>query len=122
MEIKGKVIAVLPKVSGVGSNGPWARQTVVVEFFEGEYPTKLALENSNKAEEFGRLHVGDEISAKFSVSSREYQGKWYTSTRCYSWSIVSAASEEVAPAHAETAPTNTNVATATSEGSDDLPF
>lgn len=133
MEITGTVIAVLPKVSGVGQNGPWARQTVVIEYFEGEYPNKLALENSNKAEEFGRLQVGDQITAKFNVTSREYQGKWYTGTRCYSWNIIGSTAAAPAQAAAPAAPAAPAAAPASApatdapaansgDGGDDLPF
>lgn len=129
LELRGRVIAEPIKNSGVGQNGPWARTTVVIEV-DGEYPYKLAMDNQNKAEDFARVRVGDVLDVKCRVSSREYNGKWYTSVNCYSWTTVgtesaaeaapapTAAPNDAAPAPAPAAP-----AAEGGEGkSDDLPF
>lgn len=88
LEIKGKVDAVLPMVSGTSANGEWKRQTVVIEFQDGSYTRKLAIENAKKADEFAKLNVGDEGVFKCNTpTSREYNGRWYTSVTCWSWTI-----------------------------------
>ncbi len=87
-EITGTVKKVLPLVSGVGQKGPWGRQTVVLEYQDGNYTHKIALECSNKYEEFGKLKVGQSITARFDVQSREWQDKWFTSATCFSWHVL----------------------------------
>lgn len=85
-EIKGTVIKVLPAQTGVGQHGPWRRQTIVIEFENGRYNQKLALECSNsRAEEFGRLQVGQTVTFYYDVSSREYNDKYYTTCNCFGW-------------------------------------
>lgn len=86
---KGQVIAVLPPVTGVGQKGPWGRCTVVVETQDGNYKKTIALENTSKYEDFSKLRIGQEIEAKFDVTSRQYQGKWYTSVNCFAWTVTS---------------------------------
>ena len=87
-EIKGKIIAVPPVQRGQGQRGPWSIATVVIEYEDGRYMNKLALEcRSNKAEEFGRLQVGQSGTFYYDVTSREYNGKFYTSANCFDWKI-----------------------------------
>lgn len=132
LELRGKVVAEPIKVSGMGQNGPWARTTVVIEV-ESEYPYKLAMDNQNKAEDFARVRVGDILDVKCRVSSREYNGKWYSSVTCYSW--TTAGTESAGTAETASAPeTEATVASAPTEaapaapaegekkGDDDLPF
>lgn len=120
LEIKGKVSAVLPMVSGASANGEWKRQVVVVEFEDGSYTRKLALENSKKADEFAKLNVGDEGVFKCNIpTSREFNGRWYTSVTCWSWTINETEPVAVEPAPAVEA-TPEPAATATT--GDDLPF
>lgn len=87
-EVKGRVIAVPPAKTGMGQRGPWCRQTVVIEYESGRYTQKLALECSNsKAEDFGKLRVGDTVTIKYDVTSREYQGNYYTTANAFEWTV-----------------------------------
>lgn len=90
IEFTGKVIAVLPLQSGVGQRGPWARATVAFEIPDGRYTTKIACENSRDAEAFSRLSIGQQVHIKADVSSREYQGKWYSRIECWEFRPVEA--------------------------------
>ena len=125
MEIKGKVIQVLPMQSGTSARGEWKRQTVIVEYKDGQYTSKVALDNAAKAEAFGKLNVGDECTFKCNTpSSREFNGRWYTSVTCWGWDIESKAeqveeSHEVAPAPEPVGEASTP---ATNDTKDDLPF
>lgn len=89
MELQGKVFAVLPLQSGTSARGEWKRQTVVFSVDDGKFETKIAVENVKKADEFGKLNVGDEVKFRFDVSSREFQGKWFTSATCWYWEVLS---------------------------------
>ena len=85
-EISGKVVAVPPAQRGRGQRGPWCRQTVVIEYENGRYPQKLALEcSTSKAEEFGKLKVGQMVTIKYDVTSREFNGKFYTTANAFDW-------------------------------------
>lgn len=88
MEIQAKVVAILPPKSGISKAGnPWMSQTIVVEYQEGQYPSKLALQNMSKAEEFGKIPVGATGRFRINPNSREYNGQWYTQCDCFSWDL-----------------------------------
>lgn len=101
-EIKGKIVAKPAAVTGVGQRGPWGKQTIVVEYLDGQYTKKIALDNTAKYEEFGKLQIGQEITAKFSVESREYNGKWYTNVSCFKWEVTGGAQSQSVAAPVET--------------------
>jgi hypothetical protein len=86
IEFTGKVSNVLPLQSGMGQRGPWSRATVVFEIQNGRYSQKIACENTSDAEKFSKLAVGQTVSVKADVFSREYNGKWYSSILCYEFS------------------------------------
>lgn len=112
MDIKGVVKAVLPLQSGTSAKGEWKRQTVVVEFKDGDYTSCVALDNAKKAEEFGKLNIGDEFTFKCNTpTSREYNGKWYTSITCWGWDVNA---QQVTPQEPVNAPETTK--------SEDAPF
>lgn len=81
MEIKGKIIVVLPELSGTSKAGnPWKKREYVLETLEN-YPRKVHFDFfGDKADQFP-LSVGDVITLSFDIESREYQGRWYTSIR-----------------------------------------
>lgn len=87
-EVKGKVVAVPPAQTGMSQRGPWIRQTVVIEYENGRYNQKLALECSNaKAEDFGKLRVGQIVTVNYDVTSREYNGKYFTAANAFDWKV-----------------------------------
>lgn len=86
-EVEGRIIDVSIQ-RGSSQRGPWARATVVIEYEDGRYTNKLALDcGSNKAEDFGRLQKGQKGKFYYDVRSREYNGRWYTSAECFDWSV-----------------------------------
>lgn len=93
-EVTGKVIAVLPMVTGSSAKGEWKKATVVIEYPDGQYVNKLSLENMKNADKFASIPLMSEVTVKFSVQSRESNGRWFTSANAVSWDIKS----ETAPA------------------------
>lgn len=81
MEVKGKIIAVLPERTGVSKAGnSWKAREYVLETLEN-YPKKVHFDFfGDKADQFP-LSVGDVITLSFDIESREYNGRWYTSIR-----------------------------------------
>lgn len=83
-EIKGKIIAILPKRSGVARTGnTWASQEYVLETQE-QYPRRMVFEayGEDKIQEFF-IHQDDLVQVKFDVNAHEYKGKWYNSIRAW---------------------------------------
>lgn len=78
-QISGKLIAVLPVISGENERGNWYRGGMVIETLDSP-STKLALSTFGKRriEQIQQLTLGDVIVVTYSVESREYMGKWYT--------------------------------------------
>jgi len=124
MEIKGKIIALLPLESGVGKNGEWKKQLFILET-EDRYAIKLALEVWNsKVDEFA-MRVGDVVTAYIAPESREYNSKWYTQIKC--WKMEKHSSGPVVsgqqPKAAAPPPTAEQAyGTKASDDSQDLPF
>jgi hypothetical protein len=113
MEIKGTITTMQPIQTGISQQGKeWSNQTIVIET-EGEYPKSVALQLSGKPLDYnkGKLKVGQFITAKFDVSSREYNGKYYTTLGAFNIEIHT---KESAPAPAP--------APAAEEEDDEVPF
>ncbi|HTE32335.1 MAG TPA: DUF3127 domain-containing protein [Chryseolinea sp.] len=82
MEVKGKVIQLLPQQSGMGKKGPWKKQEFILET-QSQYPKKVCLSVwGDKVEQYN-LSVGDVVTVAVDLESREYNGKWYTEARAW---------------------------------------
>lgn len=81
-QISGKVISILPVVSGENERGEWQRGGVVIETLESP-STKLALSTFGKrrTEQIQHLTLGEVIVVSYAPESREFMGKWYTELR-----------------------------------------
>jgi len=77
MEIKGKLVKVLPVQTGQGRNGEWKRQEFVIEL-EGTYPRKVCISSWGDKVNVESLIEGTMLNVSFDVESREFNGKWYT--------------------------------------------
>lgn len=83
MEVKGKIIAALPEVSGVSRSGnSWKKKEYVLETFD-TYPRKVHFtcfgDNADKIV----LQIGQVATISFDIESREYNGRWYTDIRAW---------------------------------------
>ena len=78
LELDGKVVRVLPEMSGEGQNGTWKKQQFVVETL-GEYPKRICFQAwSEKTELVKALKEHDRVKVSFRLESREFNEKWYT--------------------------------------------
>lgn len=86
MEQIGKIVSVPPTQSGQGRNGEWQKNAFVIEWSDNGYKQLLCLEVMG-AEKWDKMSqnvvVGNEVLVKFSVGSREYNGRWFTACSCY---------------------------------------
>ena len=72
MEIKGKIIHVLPLQEGVSKAGnAWKKQEYVLETYD-QYPRKVCFDLfGDKADQY-RAAIGDDVVLSFDIESREY--------------------------------------------------
>ena len=90
MELTGRLLQKLAVQSGTSARGQWAKQEFVIEYQDGNFPTKACFSvwGQDKVQDLERFQINDEIKVEFNVSSREYNGKWYTDLRA--WRISTA--------------------------------
>ena len=114
MELKGKVIQLLPLQSGMGKKGQWRKQEFVVET-QSQYPKKVCISIwGDKIDQFG-VTEGDEVTVALDLESREYNGRWYTEARAWKVDKNGAGNSPSAPPPPMEEPMD-------SGSSDDLPF
>lgn len=84
MSIQGKIVYVGPLLSGVSkSKGtPWQKQEFALETI-GQYPKKVAFSVMNDRIAQANLQMGQMVTIDVDLSSREYNGKWYTEVSAY---------------------------------------
>ncbi|MFD2934402.1 DUF3127 domain-containing protein [Spirosoma flavum] len=84
LELVGKLIKVLPEVSGQSQKGPWSKQEFVLETLDASYPKKVCLTAwGDKVADLKQFADGDTLKATFSAESREYNDRWYTELRAF---------------------------------------
>ncbi len=89
MDLKGKVITILPMVTGEGKNGPWKKLEFVIET-QDQYPKKVMFGIMGAKIDQNPVIIGQEIVVSFDAESREYNGKYYTNLNA--WKITAAGS------------------------------
>jgi hypothetical protein len=84
MEISGRLIQVLQEQGGEGKNGnKWAKCDFVIETQE-KFPKKVCLTAWNDLiGTVKELPMESEIKVSFDISSREYNGRWYTDVKAW---------------------------------------
>ena len=99
MEIIGKVVRLGNLVEGTSARGPWRKQELIIET-EEQYPRTVCLICwTNQIDEIQKFAPGQTIKAQIEISSREFNGKWYTDVRVWRFDPVGAtAAPAAAPA------------------------
>ncbi len=96
MEIKGRIIQVLPLASGVSKAGnSWRKQEYILETFD-QYPRKVIFNFFNNTIDQYPLQVGEDIVLSFDLDSRSFVGRdgverWSTDVRGWKAEKVDAA-------------------------------
>ena len=91
MERTAKIIQVLPEQKFNGKNGEIVKNAFVIEWQDNGYTQRLCLEvmGEDKFEKMKKaVVVGNDVLVKYEATSREYQGRWYTSCSCFYCSNV----------------------------------
>lgn len=103
MEIKGRIIQVLPLVTGVSSKGEWKKQDYILET-EAQYPKKVCFNAwGDKVDQFA-IREGEELIVSIDIESREFNGRWYTDVRAWKVDRAQAVAQEPAQAQSYAAP------------------
>ncbi len=133
MEIIGKVVRLGALTEGTSARGPWRKQELIIET-EEQYPKTVCLICwTNQIDEIQKFAPGQTIKAQIEISSREFNGKWYTDVRVWRFDPVgataapaAAAAQPAQPAMHQTPPPAAAPATEyyppAEDSSDDLPF
>lgn len=121
MEIEGRLIQKLGIQSGKSARGDWAKQEFVIEFQEGNFPSKACFSvwGADKVKDLEKYQPGDQIKVAFNVSSREFNGKWYTDLRA--WRISPAGAQAPASGYGAPAYGQNTAGTAPASGYQDVP-
>lgn len=96
MEIKGKIIQKLDPVGGTSAAGnEWKKQSIIIETADN-YPRKVCVSLFGERIAANPCNVGDNVTARIDIESREYNGRWYTDVNA--WSVtVDAPAQAIAP-------------------------
>ena len=118
MELKGKVVQLLPQQSGMGKKGPWKKQEFIVET-QSQYPKKVCLSLwGDKIDQYS-VTAGDLVTVSVDLESREYNGRWYTEARAWKLEKNGSGGERNTADPIGDEPFNTG---STAASADDLPF
>ena len=85
MELEGRIVRKLNVQSGTSARGAWAKQEFIFEYQEGNYPSQVCMNvwGDDKVKDLDKYQVGDQVKISFNLSSREYNGRWYTDVRAW---------------------------------------
>jgi len=84
MEIEGRIKHLLPEQTGQGKNGPWRKQEFILETVKDKYPKQICISTwGDVIDELKSHAVNAEIKAFIDISSREYNGRWYTDVKAW---------------------------------------
>ena len=96
MEITGKVVRLGNLTEGTSARGTWRKQDLIIET-EEQFPKTVCLTCwTNQIDEIQKFVPGQAIKAQIDLSSREFNGKWYTDVRVWRFDPVGA--QQAAPA------------------------
>ena len=100
LELEGRIARKLPVQQGTSARGAWAKQEFIFEYQEGNFPSQICMNvwGDDKVRDLEKYQVGDKVRISFNLSSREYNGRWYTDVRA--WRIEPAGQQHRQPAAA----------------------
>ena len=85
MELEGRIARKLNVQTGTSARGAWAKQEFILEYQEGNFPSQVCMNvwGDDKVKELDKYQVGDKVKVSVNLSSREYNGRWYTDVRAW---------------------------------------
>ena len=100
LELEGRIAQKLNVQTGTSARGAWSKQEFIFEYQEGNFPSQICMNvwGEDKVRELDKYQAGDKVKVSFNLSSREFNGRWYTDVRA--WRIEPAVAAPVNPAPA----------------------
>ena len=100
MELEGRIVRKLSVQSGNSARGTWSKQEFIFEYQEGNYPSQVCMNvwGEEKVRDLDKYQVGDKVKVSINLSSREYNGRWYTDVRAWRIEPAGATGSHAAPA------------------------
>jgi len=123
MELEGRIVRKLNVQSGTSPRGTWSKQEFIFEYQEGNYPSQVCMNvwGEDKVRDLEKYQIGDKVKVSFNLSSREFNGRWYTDVRAWRIEPAAAPAAYQAPQQPEPPlPSADDMSTPFSD--DDLPF
>jgi len=96
MQLKAKLLEILPLQTGKGKNGEWKKQDIVVETQE-KYPKKVCVSIWGDKLDGVILKPQELYEISFDIESREFNGRWYTDVKAWKITPENGANEDVPP-------------------------
>ena len=121
LELEGRIARKLNVQTGTSARGAWSKQEFILEYQEGNFPSQICM----------NVWGDDKVKISFNLSSREFNGRWYTDVRAWRIEPAGAAAQPSydynQSAASYSAPTGAPMPTiddlpASSNVEDDLPF
>jgi hypothetical protein len=85
--LKARAIKKMEYRSGMRADGnSWSAQDILVETIDEQYPKKVLLKFFNKQTD--PIVEGNDYQFEYEVESREYNGRWYTEAKCWSYTAL----------------------------------
>ena len=135
LELEGRIARKLNVQTGTSTRGAWSKQEFIFEYQEGNFPSQICMNvwGEDKVRELDKYQVGDKVRISFNLSSREFNGRWYTDVRAWRIEPAGAAPQQYpsqynAPASSGQAPVTETPPPPTiddlpgGDSEDDLPF
>ena len=97
LELEGRIARKFNVQTGTSARGAWSKQEFVIEYQEGNFPTQVCMNvwGEDKVRDLDKYQVGDKVKVSFNLSSREFNGRWYTDVRA--WRIEPAGQQVTRP-------------------------
>lgn len=121
MELTAKLIQLLPPQTGMGKNGEWRRQNIILET-DGMYPKKVCVTIWGDKINESVLQIGNILNVSFDAESREYNGNWYTDLRAWKIEPAGATAPEAPYAQGGQPAPSAPPVDFSGDSGDDLPF
>ncbi len=85
LELEGRIARKLNVQTGTSARGTWSKQEFIFEYQEGNFPTQICMNvwGDDKVKDLEKYQVGDKVKVSLNLSSREYNGRWYTDVRAW---------------------------------------
>ena len=97
-KVKGRVIRILPEISGTSAKGEWKKRDFVIDDEDGQYSKNICFTLFNDKSDFAnRIKVGSQVEVSFSIESREYNDKWFSNVNAFRVDVIGNQTNATAP-------------------------